>query len=391
MQTYLPAPHSKIELHLHLDCCASYGCIKALRPETTFDEYRRDFIAPGKCNDLVDFLERTVKMVSLMQSESALRTITEDLFAQLAADDVAYAELRFAPLLHTAAGLEPARVVAIVEDAAVAASAATGVEARVILCTLRHHDADESMLVAQLAHEASARGMVVALDIAGDEAGHSLDAHEAAFRYARDHGLRITAHAGEACGPASVWETLARLRPERIGHGIRSIEDDALIDRLVADRVHLEVCPTSNVQTMGDLCERYADHPVDALRRRGVDLSISTDCRTVSNVNLFQEYERLRTTFGWTTADLVACNLAAHPRLVRTRRAQGPARQRGPSLGGALDRARMIVRRGGQAWRPYPRDHHERRHRADGDQPAPGPLDPRDPRPGRRAAGRRTC
>ena len=311
MQTYLPAPHSKIELHLHLDCCASYGCIKALRPETTFDEYRRDFIAPGKCNDLVDFLERTVKMVSLMQSESALRTVTEDLFAQLAADDVAYAELRFAPLLHTAAGLEPARVVAIVEDAAVAASAATGVEARVILCTLRHHDAEESMLVARLAHEASARGMVVALDIAGDEAGHSLDAHEAAFRYARDHGLRITAHAGEACGPASVWETLARLRPERIGHGIRSIEDDALVDRLVADRVHLEVCPTSNVQTMGDLCERYADHPVDALRRRGVELSISTDCRTVSNVNLFQEYERLRSTFGWTEADLVACNLAA--------------------------------------------------------------------------------
>ena len=62
---------------------------------------------------------------------------------------------------------------------------------------------------------------------------------------------------------------------------------------------------------MGGLCERYADHPVDALRRRGVDLSISTDCRTVSNVNLFQEYERLRSTFGWTEADLVACNLAA--------------------------------------------------------------------------------
>ena len=281
------------------------------RPETTFEEYRSELIAPGKCNDLVDFLDRTVKMVSLMQSEAALRTVTEDLFAQLAADDVAYAELRFAPLLHLAGGLDAADVVRIVEDAAVAASAATGVEARLILCTLRHHDAAESMLVARLAHEASARGMVVALDIAGDEAGYSLDAHEAAFRYARDHGLRITAHAGEASGPPSVWETLERLRPERIGHGIRSIEDAALVDRLVADRVHLEVCPTSNVQTMGPLCERYSDHPVDALRRRGVDLSISTDCRAVSNVTLFQEYERLRATFGWTTSDLVACNLAA--------------------------------------------------------------------------------
>jgi adenosine deaminase len=311
MHAFLPPPYARIELHLHLDCCASYGCVKALAPETTFEEYRRDFIAPGKCNDLVDFLDRTVKMVSLMQSEAALRTVTEDLFAQLAADDVAYAELRFAPLLHLAGGLAPAEVVRIVEEASVAASAATGVEARLILCTLRHHDADESMLVARLAHEASPRGVVVALDIAGDEAGHSLDAHEAAFRFAREHGLRITAHAGEASGAPSVWETLERLQPERIGHGIRSIEDDRLLERLVTDRIHLEVCPTSNVQTMGRLCERYEDHPVAALRRRGVDLSISTDCRTVSNVTLAQEYERLRAAFGWTREDLVACNLAA--------------------------------------------------------------------------------
>ena len=106
-----------------------------------------------------------------------------------------------------------------------------------------------------------AGSLVVALDIAGDEAGYPLDAHEAAFRHAEEHGLRRTAHAGEAAGPASVWETLRRLRPERIGHGARSIEDPALVDHLVQTGIHLEVCPSSNVQT--DLCDTYADHPIE--------------------------------------------------------------------------------------------------------------------------------
>ena len=298
----------KVELHLHLDCAASHAAVARLRPEVTLAQYQADFVAPAKCTNLVDFLLRPPRIVALMQDRRGLEVIVADLFDQLAADGVVYAEMRFAPYLHTDGELAPAEVVEIVNAAVERGSADSGVEARLILCTLRHFDAGTSLATAQLV-ERFHSSLVVALDIAGDEAGYPLDAHEAAFRYAEEHGLRRTAHAGEASGPQSVWETLRRLRPERIGHGARSIEDASLVDHLVQTGIHLEVCPSSNVQT--DLCDTYADHPIDALYRRGVSLGVNTDGRAVTDITLEREYERLRATFGWTDADLARCNRAA--------------------------------------------------------------------------------
>jgi adenosine deaminase len=298
----------KIELHLHLDCAASYAAVARLRPEISLEQYRADFIAPAKCTNLVDFLLRPPRIVALMQDRRGLETIVDDLFDQLARDGVVYAEPRFAPHLHTEAGLEPAEVVEIVNAAVGRASADSGVGARLLLCTLRHYDAATSLEVAQLVEQF--RGsLVVALDIAGDEAGYPLDAHLEAFRHAEAHGLRRTAHAGEAAGAASVWETLRRLRPERIGHGARSIEDPELVAHLVATGIHLEVCPSSNVQT--NLCDTYADHPIAALHRSGVSLGVNTDGRAITDITLEREYDRLRSTFEWTDEDLMACNVAA--------------------------------------------------------------------------------
>jgi adenosine deaminase len=306
---HAPMPElPKVELHVHLDCAASHAAVARLRPEVTLEQYRADFIAPAKCTNLVDFLLRPPRIVALMQDRHGLETIVDDLFDQFARDGVVYAEPRFAPHLHTDAGLEPAEVVEIVNDAVDRASADSGVATRLILCTLRHYDAATSLETAHLV-ERFQGSLVVALDIAGDEAGYPLDAHEAAFRYAEDHGLRRTAHAGEAAGAASVWETLRRLRPERIGHGARSIEDPELVEHLIATGVHLEVCPSSNVQT--NLCDTYADHPIAALHRHGVSLGVNTDGRAITDITLEREYERLRTSFGWTDDDLMACNLAA--------------------------------------------------------------------------------
>jgi adenosine deaminase len=106
-----------------------------------------------------------------------------------------------------------------------------------------------------------------------------------------------------------VRATLAALGPSRIGHGARSIEDAALVEQLRRDGIHLEICPSSNVQT--NLCATYADHPVERLRRAGVSLGISSDCRTVTDITLAQEYARLRSTFAWTARELLASNLAA--------------------------------------------------------------------------------
>ena len=298
----------KVELHLHLDCSLSYQAVSRLVPSISRREFDAEFIAPPQCTSLADFLTRAPRGFQLMQSEDALRLVTEDLLEQLSQDGVIYAEIRFAPLLHTAAGLTPEAVVAAVDRATEQCIEATGIEARLILCTLRHFNQAQSLLTAQLV-ERFKGSRVVALDIAGDESGFSIDAHIPAFRYALDHGLGRTAHAGEARGAGSVWETLRAGAPSRIGHGVRSIEDASLVEHLRRERIHLEVCPSSNVQTRTFLT--YGAHPVDRLLRAGVSLGINTDARTIANVTLEQEYDRLRQHFGWGAEELLACNREA--------------------------------------------------------------------------------
>jgi adenosine deaminase len=149
---------------------------------------------------------------------------------------------------------------------------------------------------------------VVALDIAGDEAGYPLQPHIEAYRYAREHNLCRTAHAGEAVGPESVWETLRLLQPSRIGHGVRSIEDQRLIEYLAKERVHLEVCPSSNVQIIPSI-NNWSEHPVHKLYRLGVPLNINTDTRMLNPTTLTGEYEGLAQTFGWTLDEFQKTNL----------------------------------------------------------------------------------
>lgn len=297
----------KIELHLHLDCSLSYRAVSRLAPEVTAEEYARDYVAPARCANLADFLSRAPKGFQLMQSEPSLRLVVEDLLGQLAEDGVVYAEIRFAPLLHTAQGMTPEQVVAVVERALEQHGRAAGIEANAILCTLRHFNEEQSLQTAKLA-EMFRGSRVVALDLAGDEAGYPVDAHLAAYRFAREHGLFRTAHAGEACGPESVWQTLRLLDPQRIGHGTRSYEDPLLVEHLCRMGIHLELCPSSNVQIIPSIAS-WADHPIDRLYKAGVALSVSTDSRMLTPVTLSGEYERLQRTFGWDEADIRRVNL----------------------------------------------------------------------------------
>jgi adenosine deaminase len=244
-------------------------------------------------------------MLALMQTKEQLRLVTLDLFEQLRKDNLLYAEIRFAPLLHTEKGLSTREVVASVEAATAEAVHNTGIEARLILCTCRHVVAEQSLETVHLVEDF--RGTYVAgFDIACDEAGFPVDAHIPAFQYAREAGIPCTAHAGEARGPDSVWETLEHFTPSRLGHGVRSIEDPALVEHLREQQIHLEVCPTCNIQI--DLYDTYSDHPIDKLYRAGISLNVNTDDRTISNITLSQEYEKMHQTFGWEPDDFYHCN-----------------------------------------------------------------------------------
>lgn len=298
----------KIELHLHLDCSLSYQVVRQLRPDISEMEYRDAFIGPPKCHDLADFLTRAINGVQLMQTAEALRLVTLDLFEQLKADNVLYAEIRFGPLLHTEGALQAEEVVEIINAATTEGIAKTGVRAGLILCTLRHYSKVQSMETVRLVERFKGTH-VVGFDIAADEAGFPIDAHIAAFRYAREKGINCTAHAGEARGADSVWETLENFHPKRIGHGVRSAEDPKLLEHLKKKNIHLEVCPTSNVQT--NIYDTIREHAVDQLYRSGLSISINTDARTISDVTLRKEYQNLIDTFQWEKAHFLKCNLEA--------------------------------------------------------------------------------
>ena len=300
--------YPKIELHLHLDCSLSYAVVKQLAPAISEAEFSQEFIGPARCNDLVDYIRRAEKSLALMQTREALRLVTLDLFDQLQADGLIYAEIRFAPLLHMDEGLSAEEVVRAVEAATVEGIERTGIEAGLILCTLRHYTEEQSMRTVKLV-ETFWGTRVVGFDIAADEAGYPIDAHIKAYAYAQEKGIACTAHAGEACGPASVWETLQHFHPTRIGHGVRSIEDPKLIEHLKAHDIHLEVCPSSNLQT--NMYAHMADHPADRIYHSGVSMSVNTDARTVTPTTLSEEYAHLHKTFGWTLADFRQCNLEA--------------------------------------------------------------------------------
>jgi adenosine deaminase len=160
----------KVELHLHLDCSLSYEVVSQIDPSITLERYRSEFIAPAKCVDLAEVLSRAPSSYPLMQTEEQLRLVTFDLFEQLRTDNVLYAEIRFAPLLHTEGRLSPRQVVAAVEAATAEAVQNTAIEACLILCTLRPFSEAQSLETVRLVQEF--RGTyVVGFDIAADEAG----------------------------------------------------------------------------------------------------------------------------------------------------------------------------------------------------------------------------
>jgi adenosine deaminase len=298
----------KIELHVHLDCSLSFAAVQQMIPALSEFDYHQKLIGPFKCRNLSHYLECAQYSVGLLQSRKNLRIAVFDLLNQQKEDQIIYSEIRFSPFEHIKEGLSPEEVVVTVLEAIKDASELYQIRSNLILCTLRHYSEAYSKITADLAI-AYAKYGVVALDLASDEANYSLDAHIKAFRKVKEHGLSITAHAGEAAGSESVWETIEKLQPDRIGHGVRSGEDSALIEYLANHQIHLEVCPSSNIQT--NVYEKYSDHVIEKLIDSGISTSINSDARTISNIHLRKEYKKLEKVFNWDSKQFYHCNLEA--------------------------------------------------------------------------------
>ena len=299
----------KIELHLHLDCSLSYTAVSRIDPSITLQEYQQEFNGPpSRFTNLEEFFKRAPKGTALMQTEEQIRLVTFDVFEQLRQDNILYAEILFVPFMHTGQGLSTEQVVEILNDAVAKESSETGIEARIILSTLRHYSTQQSLATVKLVERFKGTH-VAGIDLGAYEAGFPIYAHIPAFQYAAQRGIPRTVHAGEARGAESVWETLKHLRPSRVGHGVRSIGDPVLVEHLRKERIHLEICPTSNVQI--NLYESYAHHPINTFYVSDVSLGVNTDTRMITNVTLTQEYEKLHEAFGWDKSHFLQCNLNA--------------------------------------------------------------------------------
>ena len=298
----------KIELHCHLDASVRVATVAELGRKIGLDlptPLEPALIAAECCIDLADYLVRIDLALEVMQHRDHLVRISREIVEDLAADCAIYGEIRFAPQLHLRNGLTMQEVLNAVHEGLKQGEQLTGIKTGLIVCCLRHEPREHSLEIAKLA--VNNRDKVCALDLAGDEARYIGAPHAEAFALAKREGLRRTVHAGEAAGADSIREALDLLGAERIGHGVRITESSELQDRAKATRLPLEMCPLSNIQTRA--ANSLPEHPIDRLFRKGLHVTVNTDCRTVSHTTVTNEFERLESTFGWGMAEFHKCQL----------------------------------------------------------------------------------
>ena len=289
-----------IDLHVHLDGSIPLPAAAQLAAEEglgfSLAELQEKMQVPAHCQDLNQYLATFELPLKLMQSAQGIRTIAKAFHEQLDAEGILYAEPRFAPGSLTAGGLSQQEVL----EAALAGRAdfyaehpQSALHTAYIICAMRgtgeelKHKNEESI---DLAAAYLGNG-VVAADLAGAEALFATENFSSLFAEAQRKDVPFTIHAGEAAGPESIKAAL-RLGAQRIGHGVRSLEDTGVIQDLKAAKVALEICPTSNLQT--HIFESIERFPLEQLLDAGLTVTINTDNMTVSNTILSREFELLQ-------------------------------------------------------------------------------------------------
>lgn len=296
----------KIMLHLHLD--------GSLRPETVLQwlideedykalgfESKEDFLGTDRdellqkvkkalmvsvdCRDLNEYLEKFDLPCKQLQTEKYITQATFELFEDLAKQNVIYAEVRFAPNKHREKGLDYNQIVEAAIKGMNKAKEKYHIGGSLILCAMRGDNETDNLETIRVAKRYLEKG-VSAVDLAGAEALFPTSDYENIFKEASNLNIPFTIHAGEAAGAESIKRALD-FGAKRIGHGVRCLEDPQLVDYLVKNKVVLEVCPISNLQTKAT----GENHPIEELYRKQLKVTINTDNNTVSNTDIINEYK----------------------------------------------------------------------------------------------------
>lgn len=306
-------PYYKCELHLHLDGSLSaedgWKLAQTCHIDTgfpDFDTYAAHTHVNANCRDLYQYLQCFDIPLRILQYESTLEACAYRLGCRLAAENVLYAEVRFAPQQHTKQGLSQTSVIEAVLRGLHRAMQEAPIVLQGLLClmVLPEDTYQANVETLRLAKQYLNAG-IGGLDLAGAEGIRPMSEFKEFFSEAKRQGIPFSIHAGENGYPQHI-QTALKWGAERIGHGVHAIMDDTVIDLLIQNQIPLEVCYTSNLQ-----CHVFPDgiiHPIRHLWSRGVPITINTDNRSISQTSLDQEYERLRNDFSFTDDDFRRCN-----------------------------------------------------------------------------------
>jgi adenosine deaminase len=309
----------KAELHNHLDGGLRVSTVLELADAIGYDglpstdeEILAGWFYQGDSGSLESYLAGFEHTIAVMQTPAAIERVAYEAGLDLAADGVIYAEIRFAPILNTRRGLAREDVIEAALSGLRRGAAESGLVVGLIVDAMRNYP--DSLLDARAAVHFAGKG-VVGFDLAGPEFRFPADDHLPACRLAKEYGLGLTIHAGEADGPDSIHRALTKCGADRIGHGIRIADDISAngelggVASLVRDRqIPLEVCPSSNLHTLGITPQ---EHPLGRLKRLGFNLTLNTDNRLMSRVTLTDEFGFAVDHHGFTANDLYRVTTAA--------------------------------------------------------------------------------
>eukprot|EP01105_Mastigella_eilhardi_P005487 TRINITY_DN17187_c0_g1_i1.p1 TRINITY_DN17187_c0_g1~~TRINITY_DN17187_c0_g1_i1.p1 ORF type:complete len:761 (-),score=213.98 TRINITY_DN17187_c0_g1_i1:118-2400(-) len=299
----------KAELHRHLDGSVRPITIIELAKEQgvklpTFEEkdLTKLVSVDETCTSLEQYLLGFSITCSVLQKHYALVRAMYEVCEDAWRDGVRYLEVRFAPILHTNEGMSKGEVMEAVCEGRVMAMYRYPIKIQIIVCAMRQLPASESYNIAEIAWRYRHKG-VAAFDLAGPEHGFSSKLHKTAFELIRNKCIHCTIHSGEAAGWVSIQDSIRYCGANRIGHGVRLIDNLALMEYVISHEIALECCPTSNLHTKA--IESIASHPIRKFFDAGVITVPCTDNTTVSNVTLTNEYLLLQDKFGFTVEEIV--------------------------------------------------------------------------------------
>ena len=293
-----------IDLHLHLDGSLSEQDFLYLAKKDGVDlgkDFPNNIYVPDDCPSLEVYLERFALPGLLVQSKENLSHVTKSLVNRLYKMGYIYAEIRFAPQLHTNKGLSQMdAALAALDGLKEALKEHPDFEANLILCCMRHASEDVNMETIEVANKLKGT-RVVAVDLAGAEALHPCTYYKNVFAKAKEYGLNITIHGGEATGSDEVMMALDN-GATRIGHGVHLDVNGKDGDRAKRENICFEFCPTSNLQTKS--LKSYKDVPIMKFMEREIPVTVNSDNMTVSNTDVYQEFSHLYQTFGLKKEDV---------------------------------------------------------------------------------------